>query len=122
MNWIGDWRNEYGSILTITDQSGGRIEGTFRTALGDSGFAGDTVEVVGLHQGDCINFAFARSGPAGDTVASFTGLMRNGSLKTVWHVIADRAVKSPEPGTEPELMRLPWAHAVQTNADTFERI
>src|SRR5262249_6803636 len=78
-------------------------------------------EIMGLHRGECLHFAFSRSGPSGDTVASFTGLLRDGELKTIWHVIADFAVKSPEPGKEPELMRLPCAHAVHTIADTFVR-
>jgi hypothetical protein len=122
MKWTGKWRNEYGSILHIVDDRGGTIRGTFRTALGDSGFAGEDAVVGGLHRGPCLHFAFGRSGPEGDTVASFTGLMRDGKLKTVWHVVADRAVKPPKPGESPVLLELPWAHAVQTNADTFERI
>ena len=122
MAWTGEWQNEYGSVLKITDDSGERIAGTFRTALGDSGFAGEEVEIIGLHRGECLHFAFSRSGPAGDTVASFTGLLRDGKLRTLRHVVADSAVKSSEPGREPELMKLPWAHAAQTNADTFDRV
>ncbi|TIV10416.1 MAG: hypothetical protein E5W02_20575, partial [Mesorhizobium sp.] len=36
MPWLGRWRNQYGSVLNITGEEGGRIEGTFRTALEDS--------------------------------------------------------------------------------------
>jgi hypothetical protein len=122
MQWTGEWKNEYGSVLVISDAREGRITGTFRTALGDSGFAGQEFEIVGLYQGPCIHFAFARKGATGDTIASFTGLMRDGKMKTVWHVVADRALKSPEPGKPPENIELPWAHAVQTNSDTFERV
>jgi hypothetical protein len=122
MKWTGKWRNEYGSILQIADDRDGTIKGTFRTALGDSGFAGTEVEISGLHRGPCVHFAFGRTGSAGDTIASFTGLMRDGKLKTMWHVVADRAVKPPQPGESPTLLELPWAHAVQTNSDTFERI
>ncbi|MBV9844390.1 MAG: hypothetical protein JOZ47_04895 [Kutzneria sp.] len=119
---VGTWRNQYGSILTIAEDSGQRLAGTFRTALGDSTFAGDDAEITGIHVGDCAHFAFSRSGPTGDTIASFTGLVREGRLETVWHVVADTAVKSPGPGQPPQLMKLPWAHAVMTNADTFERM
>lgn len=42
-------------------------------------------------------------------------------METLWHVISDSAVKSPQPGQPPELMKLPWAHAAQTNADTLQR-
>jgi hypothetical protein len=120
-SWIGEWHNQYGTTLMITDDADQRLTGTFRTALGDSGFAGDEAQIIGLHLGDCIHFAFSRSGPTGDTMASFTGLLREGRMETLWHVISDSAVKSPQPGQPPELMRLPWAHAALTNADTFER-
>jgi hypothetical protein len=40
MNWIGKWKNQYGSILEISDDSDNRIVGTFRIALEDSGFFG----------------------------------------------------------------------------------
>jgi hypothetical protein len=119
--WEGEWHNQYGSLLRITDASDGRIAGTFRTALGDSGFAGAEVEILGLHQGDCVNFAFTRASENGDTICSFTGLLRDGRIETVWHVVSDEAVKSPEPGRPPERMKLPWPHAVLTNADTFTR-
>lgn len=119
--WIGEWRNQYGSILTITDDTDQRLVGTFQTALGDSMFAGETVEIVGIHRGECIHFALSRSSDVGDTIASFTGLLRNERIETLWHVISDAAVKSPQPGRAPELMKLPWAHAALTNADTFVR-
>lgn len=114
--WTGEWRNQYGSALRITDDSAGRLTGTFRTALGDSGFAGHQPEITGIHVGDCVHFAFARSGPSGDRIASFTGLLRDGRLETLWHVVSDSAA---EPGG---LRKLPWAHAAMTSADTFERV
>jgi hypothetical protein len=120
--WIGQCQNQYGSTLTITDDADQQLQRTFRTALGDSGFAGEEIEIIGLNCGDYIHFAFSRSGPAGDTVASFTGLLRDSRMETLWHVIADSAVKSPQPGQPPELIKLPWAHAAQTNADTFVHI
>lgn len=120
--WTGDWRNQYGSLLRITVEADGRIAGTFQTALGDSGFAGEEAEVIGLYRGDCIQFAFSRAGADGDTICSFTGLLRDGKIETVWHVVSDEAVKSPAPGKPPERMKLPWAHAVLTNADTFTRV
>jgi len=76
--WEGDWHNQYGSLLRITDESAGRISGTFRTNLGDSRFAGAEVLIIGLHQGDCVQFAFARAGEDGDTICSYTGLLRDG--------------------------------------------
>src|SRR5436190_9491426 len=55
MNWIGKWKNQYGSILEISDDSDNRIVGTFRTALEDSRFFGQEVAFVGLHAGACIS-------------------------------------------------------------------
>jgi hypothetical protein len=120
--WTGDWKNQYGSLLRIVEEGDGRIRGTFRTALGDSGFAGDEAEVVGIHRGDCVHFAFSRAGEHGDTIAAFTGLMRDGKIETMWFVVSDSALKAPGPGEPPEVMKLPWAHAVMTNADTFTRV
>src|SRR5579884_3766705 len=55
MTWIGSWRNQYGSVLEITDESNGRIEGRFRSAV-DNRIKGQQVAVVGVHQGDLISF------------------------------------------------------------------
>jgi hypothetical protein len=82
MNWKGKWRNQYGSVVEITDDAGNRIAGTFRTALADSGFYGQTVPVVGVHQGDCISFVCGGTTPVGDSVVSYTGLVRNGKMET----------------------------------------
>ena len=41
-------------------------------ALKDSSFFGQEIPIVGIHQGNCISFAFGHTGPTGDTVASFT--------------------------------------------------
>ncbi|WP_405163111.1 avidin/streptavidin family protein [Nocardia sp. NBC_01499] len=120
IDWKGLWRNEYGSRLTITDDGDGTLRGTFETALGDSAFAGTAVPIQGLHIGPCVQFSFVA---AGDILAicSFTGLLRDGNLHTVWHLVSDQAVKPPRPGAPPELLTLPWAHAVLTNSDTFTR-
>lgn len=120
--WVGTWQNQYGSTLTITDDADQKIHGTFRTALEDSAFAGHEVDVTGIHVGDCVTFAFTRSAPTGDAVCTFTGLLREGRLETVRHVVSDSAVKPPRPGVPAEAVKLPWAHAVLTNADTFMRI
>jgi hypothetical protein len=42
MTWVGTWKNEYGSLLKITSDENGNIEGWFRTALPDSGFYGQS--------------------------------------------------------------------------------
>jgi hypothetical protein len=76
MTWKGKWKNQYGSIVDITDDTNRRINGTFRTALKDSGFYGQEIPVVGIHQGDCISFVAGGETAAGDAAVSYTGLLR----------------------------------------------
>jgi hypothetical protein len=121
MSWKGVWRNQYGSTLEITEDLDNQIIGTFTTALKDSGFYGAKVPVVGIHRGDCISFAFAHTGKAGDVICSFTGLRRDGKMETLWHVAADAALRAPAAGEPARIEKLGWAHATVTNADTFVR-
>jgi hypothetical protein len=122
MNWKGKWRNQYGSVVTIVDDTDQRISGTFKTALQDSGFYGQEIPVVGLHQGDCISFVGAGQTPAGDAAVSYTGLLRDGKMETVWFVVADSAIKAPSEGAPGKREKLNWWRSISTNADTFERV
>jgi len=119
-DWKGQWRNEYGSLLVITDDRDNTLRGTFETALGDSAFAGASLPIQGLHRGPCAHFAFVAPGDIA-SICSFTGLLREGRLHAAWHVVSDEAVKPPRPGAPAERLTLPWAHAVLTNSDTFVR-
>jgi hypothetical protein len=122
MGWIGTWKNQYGSTVEITDDSDNRIVGVFRTALDDSGFYGQTIPVFGVHQGDCISFAGGGVTPAGDAVVSYTGLLRDGKMETLWYVIADAALKAAKEGAPAVRTKLPWWRSVSTSADTFVRV
>ncbi|WP_244425289.1 avidin/streptavidin family protein [Bradyrhizobium sp. STM 3843] len=106
MQWLGTWKNQYGSILRITRDEASQIAGTFETALRDSSFFGDVRPVIGVHSGNCIGFAFCTSDAADGAIATFSGRLVEGQLQTVWHVVANKPS---------------WPHAVMTNADTFER-
>ena len=121
MSWIGKWRTQFGLVLEITSEAGGRIEGTFRTALKDSGFYGQTVAILGAHSGNCIGFSAAGGGPAGDRVVSYAGLLRDGKMETAWFVISDKALSAAREGAAAELKQVNWWRAVTTNYDTFER-
>src|SRR5437763_751575 len=120
MAWRGKWKNQYGSIVEITDDANNLIAGTFRTALKDSGFYGLTVPAVGVHQGDCISFVCGGVTPAGDSVVSYTGLLRAGKMETLWFVAADAAIKA-KVGEPAEIQKLNWWRAMSTSADTFEK-
>ncbi|WP_050418777.1 avidin/streptavidin family protein [Bradyrhizobium tropiciagri] len=122
MMWVGKWQNQYGSIVDITSEAGGRIEGTFRTALADSGFYGQTVPIVGVHQGNCIGFSSVGSSAAGDRVVSYAGLLRDGKMETAWFVVSDKALVAAGEGEPAMLKPLNWWRAVTTSIDTFERV
>jgi hypothetical protein len=83
MTWIGTWKNQYGSILEITEERENRVTGTFVTALGDSGFRGKTLPMVGIAYGDCISISGGGRTSAGDSVVNYTGLLRDGKLETL---------------------------------------
>ena len=119
MDWIGTWKNQFGSAVEITNDADGKIEGIFSTALQDSGFFGKRLSISGIHLGDCISFSFADSTRVGDMLCSFSGLLRDGKIETMWHVIADgQGVGGISQG---EVKKRSWPHAVTTNADTWSR-
>ena len=122
MNWKGKWRNQYGSTVDITDDANHRIAGTFKTALRDSGFYGQEIPVVGIHQGDCISFVAGGKTPAGDAAVSYTGLARDGKMETMWFVVADAAIKAMGEGAPGRIEKLNWWRSIITSADTFERV
>jgi len=121
-NWKGKWRNQYGSVVEITDDANGKIEGTFRTALEDSSFFGQEVQIAGVCQGDCISFAAGGRGPAGDVVVSYTGMLREARMETLWFVVADAALSARREGEPATIRKLNWWRSVTTSANTFERI
>jgi hypothetical protein len=122
MSWVGNWRNQFGSIARITDDADGRIVGTFETALEDSGFYGQVVPIVGYHKGNCIAFVAAGASARGDRVVSYAGLLRHGKMETAWFVVADQALTAAQEGDPARLKPLNWWRAVTTNVDTFERV
>src|SRR5690242_12103481 len=83
MTSIGTWRNQYGSVLEITDESNGRIEGRFRSAV-DSRIKGQSVAVVGVHQDNLISFIISGA-PQAKFIVAWTGLLRDGRIETLFH-------------------------------------
>jgi hypothetical protein len=122
MSWLGTWKNQFGSVLHITSEAKGRIEGTFKTALPDSGFYGQIVPVVGVHQGNCIGFSSVGSSPTGDRVVSYTGLLREGRMETAWFVVSDKTLSAEKAGDPAALKSTNWWRAVSMNVDTFEKV
>jgi hypothetical protein len=120
--WKGKWRNRYGSILTITDDSDHRLIGTFETALPDSGFHDRSIPMIGFHQGNCIGITGGAATPAGDMLVTYTGLLRDGRLETLWFVAADAALTASKEGVPARITPLSWWRSMTTNADTFEKV
>ena len=108
MNWIGKWKNQYGSILEISDDSDNRIVGTFRTALEDSVFFGQEIAIVGVHGGACISVSGAGRTVAGDAVVSYTGLLRDGRMETLWYVATDATLTARKEGEPATIRKLNW--------------
>ncbi len=122
MSWLGKWRNQYGSVIEITDESNNRIAGSFRTALPDSGFFGQEIEIVGMHYGDCIGLTAGGRARFGDMVVTYTGLLREGRLETLWYVVADTVLSAEREGAPAETRKLNWWRSMTTNADTLVRV
>lgn len=122
MQWVGIWRNQYGSLVEITDESHGQIRGTFRTALADSSFHGKTVPIYGTAHGDVIGFTAAAEGSAGPAAVSYTGLLRDGKLETLWHTVAGSTLMAAHEGEPAERRQVGAWRAFGTSLDTFERI
>lgn len=122
MDWSGTWRNQYGSTVSIECDNHGRVGGTFRTALEDSGFYGREAAIVGVANGNCIAFSSAAASDAGDMIVSYTGLLRDGKLETMWLYVTDEAIVADGPGAMAERRPVPWWKAVISNAVTFERV
>jgi hypothetical protein len=122
MSWLGKWRNQYGSVLEITNESEHGIVGKFTTALEDSGFYGQEIPVFGFHQGNCIGLTGGGRSPAGDMVVTYTGLLRDGRLQTLWYVVTDAALGAAGEGAPAKVQKVSWWRAMTTSADTFERI
>jgi hypothetical protein len=116
------WRNQYGSVVEITDESNGQIRGSFRTALEDSSFYGQTVPVHGAAHGDVIGFSSAAEGSVGPVAASFTGLLRDGKLEALWHTVAGNTLTAEAEGQPAKRKQVGSWRAFGTSLDTFERI
>lgn len=122
MNWLGKWQNQYGSVLEITEVAGHKITGQFKTALTDSGFYGQAIEMTGYVQGNCVGLSGGGKTAAGDMLVTYTGLLRGGELETLWYVVADAALVASKEGQPTQIRENNWWRAITTNADTFELI
>ena len=122
MSWIGRWRNQYGSVVEITGDCNGHITGAFRTALDDSSFHGQTVPIHGAAHGDVIGFTAAAEGSVGPAAESYTGILRDGKLETLWHTVSDSTLTADREGAPAQRKRLGAWRAFGTSLDTFERV
>jgi hypothetical protein len=121
MNWRGIWKNQYRSIVEITDDADNRIAGSFRTALVDSGFHGKEIPVLGIHHGDCISFARGRENGGGRRNRLLHGSSpkwKNGDVVVCRCGCRDTSVWRGDPA---KIEKLNWWRSMSTSADTFQR-
>jgi len=101
--WIGSWKNQYGSQLTIEDINNGQIRGHFQSAVDKSIPASP---ISGICTGDLIIISVAGD-KEGEKLAAWTGMLKDGRIETLWHVVmGGKGV---------------W-EAFLTGADTFSRV
>lgn len=81
-NWTGQWKNQYGSQLIIDDAGNGKIAGSFRSAVDQSIPAS---KVSGIYTGNLIVITVT-SAKEGEKIASWTGILQDDRIETVWHV------------------------------------
>lgn len=83
---VGSWKNERGSLLVIDAVVDGKLQGTFRSAVGNVD-PSKSFALVGVVRGDVIGFT-VDFGAAG-SVASWVGQVDGDTLRTQWHLSRD---------------------------------
>lgn len=117
MNWTGKWKNQYGSVLDITKQEDGRLEGTFESAV-DETTKGKKLPFVGVYKDKLIGITCI----GGDHVVTYAGMLYEGKMETVWHVVTNEIITAKNEGEKAVKKSLSWWQSVKVNADTFERV
>jgi hypothetical protein len=79
------------------------------------------VPIYGAAHGDVIGFTAAAEGSVGPAAVSYTGLLRDGKLETLWHTVADTTLTAEREGAPAKRKRVGAWRAFGTNLDTFER-
>ena len=120
-DWDGCWRNQYGSRVEIEVDENGIVSGSFTTALEDSSFHGMTVPIRGVAHGDVIGFSAAATGKTGPAAVSYTGILREGKIETLWHTVAGHTLSAQAEGEPATLTKVGAWRAFGTSLDTFER-
>ena len=113
VDFSGLWKNQRGSSIEVDVDAGGRVSGTFRTAVGVP-YPQEAFPLCGFVQGDLI--AFSVSFGQHESVTAWAGqhtiIDGRERIETLWHL----ARNVPD---EDESRSL-WA-AILAGADVFER-
>jgi avidin family protein len=116
--WIGSWKNQYGSELTIESEANGHINGHFKSAV-DNNFNGDAI--IGICRNELIVFTID-SKTESRKVAAWTGMLHDGRIETLWHVAGNEKLTADAEGSPGKKKHLGVWEAFMTGADIFERI
>jgi hypothetical protein len=109
----GRWKNQHGSEMQLRVGPGGRLTGTYHTAVGDPS-PKQEFELVGFARGDLVAFTvdFGRFGSLTAWAGQHTRSEGTERIHTLWHL-----AKNIPDADEPRAL---WA-GVLAGADTFER-
>lgn len=114
VNFNGTWVNELGSRMNLSVAAGGKITGTYKTAVGSPGSL-EEFDLVGFAFGDLISFTvnFGKYGSLTSWCGQHTEDANGGAIiKTMW-ILAENV---PDP-QEPKKL---WG-AVLTGSNNFTR-
>jgi hypothetical protein len=113
VDFSGHWRNQRGSSIEIEVDDRGRVDGTFRTAVGTPS-PQESFPLCGVAQGDLIAFSVCFG--VHESVTAWAGQLTivggRERIETLWHL----ARNIPDEDEDRNL----WA-AILAGADSFER-
>lgn len=101
--WIGNWKNQYGSHLTIESVDNGQIKGSFRSAV-DKSIPASPISGICTENLIIISLSGTKEG---EKLAAWTGILQDDRIETLWHVVMGG--------------KCIW-EAFLTGADTFSKI
>jgi hypothetical protein len=87
----------------------------------DSSFVGLEAPIYGAACGDVIGFTAVAEGTVGPVAVSYTGILRNGKLETLWHTVTGATLTAAEEGAPAKRVEVGAWRAFGTSLDTFKR-
>src|ERR1700750_923033 len=83
MNWVGKWKNQYGSILDITIQEDNKLEGTLEPGEHELS-GGQKLSLVGVWENNHIAVTCRQEGKH---VITYAGMLYEGKMEATWFMV-----------------------------------